>query len=870
MTTIYADDPRNSNIPTFLKKSLALVLYPMILGLGIITHLMLKEAGISLLLSTYLPLFMAAGMITFFEWFLPYRQAWHPTQSVLKQDLLYMGLVQILLPKVLTIVVGAQMLLWLQRGMGSSFSLWPHHLSIGIQVILMILIADFLRYWFHRLSHENNFLWKFHLIHHAPSKLYWFNVGRFHPVEKTVQFLLDSLPFLLLGVHEQVFALYFVFYAINGFFQHSNIQIKYGFLNYLISSAELHRWHHSKKVPESNNNYGNNIILWDIVFGTYFNPKNKEVDVLGINKTVVPNHFFKQLRLPFERKHALKNEQRPFRKVCQDFIVNQLLKLQMLGIQLFIWKPLMRSIKNPMASQRRLLQTIIESHQETQFGQAHGFEQIHDYEQFKARVPIQTYETLRAYIETQESGGTNQLNIKSPIMYAQTSGTTGQPKRIPVLKETFKQYKRHQKLFSYVQYRANPESLNGKILGIVSPAVEGYTHHGTPYGSVSGVIYQTIPKIAQSKYVVPAEVFAIEDYHLKYRLILRLALVHKNITCFCSANPSTFLQLLTILSECREEFRVDILQNRFKPMKELSPELQRIIAQKIKLSSTRIDELLDIFESKNEVTFDQLWPNLQSVITWTSGSCGIALESVKKRLSPQTKVVELGYLASEFRGSTTINPSLDSGLPTFQDNFFEFVEKEKWERDSPEFLTMDQLEVGGEYHIFVTNNSGLYRYFMNDLITVTDFFEKTPLIKFVQKGKGVTNITGEKLYENQILKTMDTLEKTLQFASPFFLIIADQENSNYRLLLEIDPTTETPSIEALHVFETYLFELNIEYKEKRASGRLKPFQIQYLKPGTAEAYKQHCLSQGQREGQFKFITLQYQKDLSFDFEQYVF
>ena len=80
----------------------------------------------------------------------------------------------------------------------------------------------------HRWAHEWEPLWRFHAVHHAPHKLYWLNVGRFHPIDKGLQVFLDTLPFLLLGVGEDVLALYVVCYAINGFFQHCNIDVRLG------------------------------------------------------------------------------------------------------------------------------------------------------------------------------------------------------------------------------------------------------------------------------------------------------------------------------------------------------------------------------------------------------------------------------------------------------------------------------------------------------------------------------------------------------------------------------------------------------------------------------------------------------------------
>jgi sterol desaturase/sphingolipid hydroxylase (fatty acid hydroxylase superfamily) len=163
----------------------------------------------------------------------------------------------------------------------------------------MILVVDFLRYWLHRAAHENKYLWQLHSVHHSVEQLYWLNTARFHPLEKALQMSLDSLPFLLMAVDERVLALYYIAYATNGFFQHSNIRLRFGVLNYVIGSAELHRWHHSRKPKESNANYGNNVIIWDLLFGTWYLPKDRDIQALGLQDRRYPRSFLAQMRAPF-------------------------------------------------------------------------------------------------------------------------------------------------------------------------------------------------------------------------------------------------------------------------------------------------------------------------------------------------------------------------------------------------------------------------------------------------------------------------------------------------------------------------------------------------------------------------------------------
>src|SRR5690606_10467957 len=126
-------------------------------------------------------------------------------------------------------------------------------------------------------------------------------------------------------------------------------------------------------------------------------------------------------------------------------------------------------------------------------------------------------------------------------------------------------------------------------------------------------------------------------------------------------------------------------------------------------------------------------------------SCGIALNAILPKFPQDVRVIDIGYLASEVRGSVTIDPRTNAGIPTLRENVFEFVERGAWETGKREFVTLGSLREGKEYYVFVTTPAGLYRYDMNDVLRVTGRLGNTPLLRFVQKGRGVTNITGEKL-----------------------------------------------------------------------------------------------------------------------------
>lgn len=546
-------------------------------------------------------------------------------------------------------------------------------------------------------------------------------------------------------------------------------------------------------------------------------------------------------------------------------IENLLVRSRMFAVRHTHWRNLVKSAKAPQATQKNVLLAILKNNRNTQYGSLCSFDNISSYQQFSRLVPIVSYETLRPYIKEQLRSGIPALTAAPPVMYATTSGTTGESKYVPVIREELERQRRHTALLTYSQHAFDPLAFSGKIWVMAASAEEGRFENGVPWGSASGFLYASMSPAIAKKYLIPPEVFSIADSGLKYVLILRLALSEKNITYFSAANPTTLLRLCALVNQHGHALVEDIERGRFSRESELTPNVTRAIKKGLRANAARAAELRKVFNSDHAATFNDLWPSLRLVSTWTGGNCGVAVGSARKLLSANTKIVELGYLSSEFCGTLTVDCNVMSGLPNITDYFYEFIEPEKWDAGSREFRLVHQLEAGQDYYVAITTPSGLYRYFINDIVRVEGNFHNTPLIRFVQKGKGVTNITGEKLYENQLTEALSDAEKHFSFHTDFHLMLADVEHQVYRLYIEVDGTTEEAEKIASYI-DNILTELNTEYRAKRASDRLHPLEISFLKPGTGEKYRAQCIASGQKDGQFKMVTLQYAHHCKFPFQ----
>lgn len=275
--------------------------YPLVMTGAMALSWWLRQSGWSVNVSVYVTIVTVALSVAALETVFPHRREWTPTRGDLATDFGFLATVQLAIPPIVSLFFVSALVEPTRALELPTTRLWPHAWPVWLQVLLMILVVDFLRYWLHRASHQSALLWRLHAVHHSVGKLYWLNTARFHVLEKGLQMCADSLPFLLMGVHPLVLSLYYLTYSTNGFFQHCNIELRYGWLNYIVGSAETHRWHHSIEPREANANYGSTTAVWDLLFGTWFLPGERQVGRLGLHDASYPRSFFGLLRAPFRR-----------------------------------------------------------------------------------------------------------------------------------------------------------------------------------------------------------------------------------------------------------------------------------------------------------------------------------------------------------------------------------------------------------------------------------------------------------------------------------------------------------------------------------------------------------------------------------------
>ena len=291
-------------ITLFARQCVRYLFFPLLLivAVGVNLALLSRFEVKDFPLITAMISFASIPIVIAAEYFLPYRKGWLKSHGDFWADFLHTAFTIPTIVRAVEVFITSALLgvsIWLRNRWAHEF--WPTDWPLLLQFTLAVVIAEFGFYWVHRLCHEFPTLWKMHSVHHGSLRVYWLNSGKFHPLEHLATVPAMIAPLVLLGTPPEVMSLVWTFNSVHGFLEHANVDYEIGPLNFIFNSAQLHRWHHSQIVAESNQNYAKTLIIWDALFGTRFLPKNREVETLGVTgKISVPQTYFAQLWHPFK------------------------------------------------------------------------------------------------------------------------------------------------------------------------------------------------------------------------------------------------------------------------------------------------------------------------------------------------------------------------------------------------------------------------------------------------------------------------------------------------------------------------------------------------------------------------------------------
>jgi hypothetical protein len=519
----------------------------------------------------------------------------------------------------------------------------------------------------------------------------------------------------------------------------------------------------------------------------------------------------------------------------------------------------LEQLDDPRTVQQTVLQDLLALNADSDFARKHGFRDIRTVDDFRRRLPVADYDAFQPYIERVKQGETGALlgSRNRLLMFALSSGTTGASKFLPITRRFLDDYRRGWRIWSIRAFDDHPRLFRLNIVQLSSDHDHFRTAGGHPCGNISGLVSAMQLRFVQGMYSVPGIVAKIRSPEAKYYTAMRLALADPWVGLVMTANPSTLIHLAKLADAHREELIRDIADGTLSTRFDVDQGVRQMLRRRLRRNPARARVLEQIVEATGRLYPRDCWLAMTLLAVWTGGSAGAYVRGMRTWFG-DVPIRDHGLSASEGRMTIPLANGRPDGVLDLASHFYEFIPEAEYGSASPGVLEAHELEEGKNYYILLTTSAGLCRYDVRDVVRCTGFLQRTPLLEFLNKGSQISSITGEKISESQVVAAVGAAVAALDLhLSNFTVVPAWGDPPGYRLLVE---SAELPSREAGERLaaraDAALQSQNIEYGEKRRTGRLAPLVTSVIPPGSwarfarqrqaglggsVEQYKHPCL-----------------------------
>jgi hypothetical protein len=500
--------------------------------------------------------------------------------------------------------------------------------------------------------------------------------------------------------------------------------------------------------------------------------------------------------------------------------------------------------RDPRAAQTARLLDIVGRQRDTVQGRALGLGTIASLEALRARVPLSDWDSTAPLVERMVAGEADVLVPGRPIYYATTSGTTGRRKLIPVTSEFVAECRVANRVLYRSMLLAMPGLIRGKRLSLRSPGTEKLSDLAEA-GSITVALGGGVDDDNLFD-AVPAAVFGVRDFALRYRLALRFAL-QERVTVASAINPSTLHLYATTLAEAADALARGLEDGGFGVDDGVLDDATRAaLRARLRSAPDAARRLRESADRHGAPRMIDVFPELQGLVTWKGGASAWWLERLKTSYG-DVPILDYGYAASEgCFGAPLSTDGADSVLLP-HGHLVELLPE--GETDPTRTVFLDEAEPGGRYEVIVTTSAGLVRYRMNDIVEVTGRFEKAPLAVFRHKAGTMCSITGEKLGEAHVATAL----AAIGFAGPGIVLTPSYPEGGgtpgYRAVVEAGSVDDVDAFAS--ALDRALQDANEEMQAKRASQRLAPLIVETVPAGAFAAHRRRRVEQGAPDAHVK-------------------
>ena len=456
-----------------------------------------------------------------------------------------------------------------------------------------------------------------------------------------------------------------------------------------------------------------------------------------------------------------------------------------------------RMAEDPIKENERLLFHILEQNKDTEYGKKYGFADIHSIEEYQKRVPVSMYDDYAGYIlRMSEDGEENLITAGKVVHYNKSSGTVGNPKRVPLTEEAFQVFQKYNGPYrmGLIAREIGEDWINGRNMSIAeSTAEKHFTKSGVSYGALSVKMIAEFRPYLEMMFTSPDEaIFPEPETNTRY-LHARFGLMDRSLTSI-AANFLGFLQEVYRYMEQNWELIVnDIEKGTIDPSITMSDQVRERLLKKIKPMPERAEELREIFKQGfDEPVVPKLWPEARFLTGVGSGGFKVYADKLKEKyMGENIARYFTGINASEGMVSVPFELNNEKSVPVPDSLFYEFLPTDA-DDDFSKMVTMDKLEEGREYEIIITNLSGFYRYRMRDAVRITGKYKKLPIMEFIGRIDQTVSVMGEKTTEVALRTAAEDTARQLGFEMIDFTVYPDVNNvpPRYIYFMEVEDLPE--------------------------------------------------------------------------------
>ena len=510
---------------------------------------------------------------------------------------------------------------------------------------------------------------------------------------------------------------------------------------------------------------------------------------------------------------------------------------------------------SPEVTQLRVLQDILKSAENTEFGRKMGFAEIRTVDAFRKRVPISDYSQVAAEIDRLKAGTADIFFDGPAASFIATSGSTGVPKLLPESKngELVKGLVSQIRAILLLMLAPEVMTPGKKVLAIANPSEYGKTEGGIPIGSASGQAAKDMPTEMLKKMVLPPEMMMAKELSNEATdyLTIRYALEEKNLVGVVCSNIAHFNILLKKMNGSAADLLEDIRAGQISSKISLDGALREKLVSKLSPNPERATELKTILEDKKTLDVAAIWPEFSVVSCWMSASAAKIVADIKKNLPTTVKFLEWGYGASEGKFNIPDKAQDPAGLLALFGYFFEFLPVGTEDNKT---VLAHELKKGGYYQLIITSYSGLYRYNMKDIVYVSDMNNQTPRVVFVCKDSERLDIENLKLMIYEIEGSIQVVSAQQNQEIRFFQILLDADQR--KLVFMLEPCSETLDGELFRAaLDKSLMADNQDYRKLRNDNILAAPEVLVMQDGYRDSLFTRSIMPGKNVNQTKLPTI---------------